>query len=219
MPWIGPASRSWRDGRGRVAAPLVAPAAAGRLLTAALTPLPGEDFLPEALRPPDRLEDTFLAEGFATAFLRDGFLAVPDADFLLTFLVDFLVGFFVPAFLAADFADFFAAGFARVGVFFFFEAFFADDFFALILCLLPAVFLLAVDLRDAAVFLPVPARFCFLLAAFFAGMFNSCRSEKNAELYIGCLNMEAQNSAFFRGPEQFSGCPPALAVRRAGKPT
>jgi hypothetical protein len=109
----------------------------------------------------------------------------------------------VPAFFEADFfADFFAAaGFARATVFFFLDAFFAEDFLALIFCLLPAVFLLAFDLRDAAAFLPVPARFCLLLAAFFAGMFHSCRSEKNAELYIGCSNMEAQNPAFFRGLE------------------
>jgi hypothetical protein len=189
------------------------------LLTAALTPFPGEDFLPGALPPPDRLEDTFLAEDFAAAFFCDGFLAVPEADLLLTFLVDFLVDFFVPAFLAADFADFFAAGFALAAVFFFFAAFFADEFFALILCLLPAVFLLAVDLRDAAAFLPVPARFCFLLAAFFAGMFNSCRSEKNAELYIGCLDMEAQNSAFFPGSGAIFRLPPRIGSRTAGKPT
>jgi hypothetical protein len=38
-----------------------------------------------------------------------------------------------------------------------------------------------------------------LLAAFFAGMFHSCRSEKNAELYIGCPNMEPYLNRIFRG--------------------
>jgi len=217
MPWIGPASKSWRDGRERVPAPLVAvlaAVAAGRLLPAAVTPLADEDFLTEVLAPPDRLEDTFLAEDFAAAFLRDGFLAVPAADFLPTFfvffvfVVDFLADFFAPAFLEPDFfAGFLAAGFAPAAVFFFFDAFFAEDFFALIFCFLPVAFLPAVDLRDAAAFLPVPGRFCFLLAAFFARMFDSCRSEKNAELYIGCLDMEAQNPAFFPRPERFSACP------------
>lgn len=131
------------------------------------------------------------------AFLPAPLFPPPFADFLLTFfeaffLTDFLEADFFAAFLA-DLRD--AAGFFRAVDFFFdvffFETFFFDAFFALTLRFLPAVFLLAVDFRDAVVFLPVPARFCFLLAAFFAGMFHSCRSEKNAELYIGCPNMEA----------------------------
>jgi hypothetical protein len=135
-----------------------------------------------------RLAD-FLADGFA-AFLR---AAVFPAAFLLTFFV----AFFLPdVFLDADFfTDFFAdfldvAGFFRATDFFL-EAFLVEDFLPLTLRFLLAAFLLAVDFRDAVVFLPVPARLRFLLAAFFAGMFHSCRSEKNAELYIGCTNMEA----------------------------
>ncbi|MEX2124231.1 MAG: hypothetical protein WD795_10085 [Woeseia sp.] len=138
----------------------------------------------------------FFAEGFAAAFLRGA--ALPDffAGFLLTFLVDFCPAAFFPVdFFAADF--FGVAGFFRTTDFFL-DAFFGDDFLVLNLCLLPDVFVLAAGLRDAAFFLPVPACFCFLLAAFFAGIFHSCRSGKNAELYIGCSNMEAQFQGFFR---------------------
>jgi hypothetical protein len=164
---------------------------------------------------PDLLEEAFLEDDFAAAFLREGFRPAVLADFLETFFVDFLPGFFVPVFFAVDFlTDFFAvAGFDRATDFFF-DAFFAEDFFVLIPCFLPAVFLLAVDLRDAAAFLPVPARFCFLLAAFFAGMFHSCRSEKNAELYIGCSDMEAQNTLFFRGLEPVSAPLPCWLTLR-----
>jgi hypothetical protein len=154
-------------------------------------------FLPDFLLP--ALLADFFADGLA-AFLRAAVVPVPVlvADFLLAFFV----AFFLTEFFAADFfVDFFAvlldaAGFLRAAVFFF-DAFFVEDFFVLILCFLPAAFLLAVDFLDAVAFLPPPARLCFLLVAFFAGMFHSCRSEKNAELYIGCPNMEAQNAGVF----------------------
>jgi hypothetical protein len=151
----------------------------------------------------DFLPAVFFAEGFAAVFLRAAAFPAPF-DFLLTFFV----AFFLTGVLEADFlvdfrTDFFvdfldAAGFFRAAVFFF-DAFLAEDFFALSLRFLPGAFLLAADFRDAVVFLPLPARFCFLLAAFFAGIFHSCRSEKNAELYIGYPNMEAQSASSFAG--------------------
>jgi hypothetical protein len=69
--------------------------------------------------------------------------------------------------------------------------------------LLPVVFLLAAALRGAAFFLLVPALLRFLLAAFFAGIRAPAGSEKNAELYIACPNMEAQKQAFCRLVEAF----------------
>jgi hypothetical protein len=219
---MGPASRSCRDGR--LAAPLVRPAGAaarraGRdagvavflLLTALLAVFLLPDFLPAAFFVDGRVD------GFAAGFLRAAVAPEPLADFLLTFFVtfflselpeaDFLVGFlavFFVDFLAGFLADFFGVDAFLRGTDFFFDAFFFEDFFALTLRFLPAAFLLAVAFREAVVFLPLPARFGFLLAAFFAGMLHSCRSEKNAELYIGCPNMEAQFHAIFRGPQGFS---------------
>jgi hypothetical protein len=151
------------------------------------------DFLPDFLLLVDFVDGLLVA-----VFLRAAAFPGLFADFLFTFFVAFfLADFFDADFFAAFFADFpDVAGFLRT-VDFFFDAFFAGDFFVLTLCFLPAAFLLAVDFRDAVVFLPVPARFCFLLAAFFAAMFHSCRSEKNAELYIGCPNMEAYLSGIF----------------------
>lgn len=139
-----------------------------------------------------------LVDGLAAGFLRAADFPSLFADFLLTFFVTFfLADFFDADFFADFFADFLeVAGFFRAAAFFL-DAFFAGDFLALTLRFLPAAFLLAVDFRDAVVFLPVPARFCFLLAAFFAGMFHSCRSEKNAELYIGWPNMEAYLNGIF----------------------
>jgi hypothetical protein len=139
---------------------------------------------------PDLLAD--FVGGLAAVFLR---AAVFPALFT-AFLPTFFVAFFLTDFFDADFFAAFFAGFPDVAGFFraagfFFDDFFVGAFFALTLRFLLAAFLLAVDFRDAVVFLPVPARFRFLLAAFFAGMFHSCRSEKNAELYIGCPNMEA----------------------------
>jgi hypothetical protein len=133
---------------------------------------------------PDLLAD--FVGGLAAVFLRAAVFPALFAAFLPTFFV----AFFLTDFFDADFFAAFFAGFFRAAGFFF-DDFFVGAFFALTLRFLLAAFLLAVDFRDAVVFLPVPARFRFLLAAFFAGMFHSCRSEKNAELYIGCPNMEA----------------------------
>ncbi|HEX7719547.1 MAG TPA: hypothetical protein VF389_07065, partial [Woeseiaceae bacterium] len=142
-----------------------------------------EAFLPEAFR--DAV--------FAAFLLPLPFLAVVlRVDFVTA---DFLVFFFLLGFRAAAF--FRAAGF-------FFDTFLAEDFVFVLLTLrfVPEVFLLAAGLREELLFreepldedllgLLVPARFAFLLAAFLAGMVSSCRSEKNAELYIGCQDMEA----------------------------
>jgi hypothetical protein len=201
MPWIGPARRSCREGR--LAAPLPRSAvaaffaagrdaaAAGFLLTAFVA-----GFLPDFLGLAD-----FFADGFAAVFLRAADLPALFADFLLDFFVAFFLSdFFDADFFAAFFVDFPEPAGFLLAAGFFFDTFFADlaeAFFALTLRFLAVAFLPAVDFRDAVVFLPVPARFCFLLAAFFAGMFHSCRSEKNAELYIGCPNMEACSDGFF----------------------
>lgn len=135
-------------------------------------------FLLEALR----------GAGLAAFFVPVLFLEVV---FLVEFLTaDFLLLFFLLGFRAAAF--FRAAGF-------FFDTFLAEDLaadFALLLLTLrffPEAFLLAPGLREELLGLLVPARFGFLLAAFLAGMGRSCGSEKNAELYIGCLDMEALN--------------------------
>jgi hypothetical protein len=203
---MGPASRSCRDGR--FAAPFVLAAGAAGFLegclagAAVLLVLVAllDDFLTDFLLL-DFLPAAFFAEGFAAVFLRAAVFPAPF-DFLLTFFVAFFLTEFLEADFLVDFrADFLVdfldvAGFLRTADFFF-EVFFAEDFFALTLRFLPGAFLLAADFRDAVVFLPPPARFCFLLAAFFAGIFHSCRSEKNAELYIGCPNMEAQICLFF----------------------
>jgi len=199
MPWIGPASKSCRGAR--LAAPLPRFAAAVVFLAGRDAAAVGFFLLAVLFAdlPPDLLAD--FVGGLAAVFLRAAVFPAPFAAFLLAFFVAFfLAGFFdadfFGAFLAAFFADFpGVARFFRAAGFFFDDffavAFFAVAFFALTLRFLPAVFLPAADFRDAVAFLPVPARFRFLLAAFFAGMFHSCRSEKNAELYIGCPNMEA----------------------------
>lgn len=209
MPWIGPDRRSCLEAF-RVA-PLLRPFAAGVEVFPAGRAVAGRlrlavfftDFLPDFLLLAD------FVDGLAVFFRAAGFPAL-FADFLLCFFVAFFLSdFFDADFFAAFFADFpDVAGFLRAADFFFdafffdtffFDAFFVGDFLALTLRFLPAAFLLAVDFRDAVVFLPVPARFCFLLAAFFAGMFHSCRSEKNAELYIGCRNMEPYLNRIFPG--------------------
>lgn len=159
-----------------------------------------------------------MTEGFTEAFLADTFLRATDlravVDFFLpeAFRGAALAAFFVPVlFLAVVFlVVFLPAGFfvlffllgLRTAAFFraagfFFETFLAEDLaadFVLVLLTLrfvPEVFLLAPGLREVLLGLLVPARFAFLLAAFLAGMVSSCRSEKNAELYIGCQHMEA----------------------------
>jgi hypothetical protein len=170
------------------------------------------------------LTDGFLTEGFLTeGFLGDTFLRAADlpavVDFFLpeafrgaafaAFFVPprFLVVVFFVDFFAADFfVPFFLPGFRLAAFFragFFFDTFLVDDlaadfvFVLLTLRFVPEVFLLAPGLREALLGLPVPARFAFLLADFLAGMVGSCRSEKNAELYIGCLDMEALISGYF----------------------
>jgi hypothetical protein len=196
---MGPARRSCREGR--LAAPLprlvattvfrAGRAAAGFFRLAVFV----ADFLADFL--PDFLWLADFADGLAAAFLRAADFPALFADFLLTFFVTFFLTDFFDADFFVDFLE--VAGFFPAAAFFL-DAFFAGDFFALTLRFLPAAFLRAVDFRDAVVFLPVPARFCFLLAAFFAGMFHSCRSEKNAELYIGCPNMEAYLNRIFLVP-------------------
>jgi hypothetical protein len=200
MPWIGPASRSCLDGLLAPFVPRTGLLLVAGLLLAADTVLAARDvcaaaaFFELAAFFTGFLVDFFLlpapffADGLAAAFLRDAGFADFVADFLLTLPADFLR----PAFFTVDF---FAAGFFRAAAFFV-GAFFRDDFFVLNLRLFPEAFLPAAGLRDAAFFLPVPACFCFLLAAFFAGMFHSCRSEKNAELYIACWNLEPHFQRF-----------------------
>lgn len=139
----------------------------------------------------------FLADGFFfAAFMAAGFLA---ARFLLERLL--AADFLASAFLFAIFfllADFFAAGFFRA-IAFFLDAVFADIFFFVTLGFFPAVFLLVDGLLFAAFFREALASLRFLLAVFFAGIFNSGRSEKNAQLYIAWWYMEARISRFFCG--------------------
>jgi hypothetical protein len=202
MPWIGPASKSCRESR--LAAPL--PRFAATLVFLAGPDAAAVGFFLLAVLLTDLLPDllTDFVDGLAAVFLRPAVFPALFAAFLLIFFVAFfLTDFFDADFFAAFFAAFpDVAGFFRAAGFFF-DDFFVGAFCALTLRFLPAAFLLAVDFRDAVVFLPVPARFCFLLAAFFAGMFHSCRSEKNAELYIGCPNMEAYLNGIFLVPGRF----------------
>lgn len=158
----------------------------------------------------------FFAAFFGAAALRDGVFE-RDADFFAAFFFDglaalreavfFVVAFFRDAFFAAGLlalffaepaADFRAAAFfddfLRAADLLFDVAFVLDfdlDFLGLTLRLLPVVFLAAAALRGTAFFLLVPALLRFLLAAFFAGIRTPAGSEKNAELYIACANMEA----------------------------
>lgn len=165
----------------------------------------------------DLFFDTFFAVDLPAAFFRDTFfgaaffaffLLAPlrEADFfaaflLPAFLVDFLVVFPADFLATFFFADLRAAGFRRAADFFF-DALLVEDFFLVLLTLrffpeaLLPIFLPAPALREGARVLAVPARFRFLLAAFLAGMIDSCRSEKNAELYIGCPDMEAREQGF-----------------------
>ena len=142
----------------------------------------GDFFLPETF---------FFAGAFAAFFPGVDFpVDFPGVDFLVAFLGEdffadllaeaFFVLFFLPGFRAADF--FRAAGF-------FFDAFLAEVRVLLLVLLtlrfFPEAFLPAAALRPEPLGRLTTARFRFLLAAFLAGMVCSCRSEKNAELYIG----------------------------------
>jgi hypothetical protein len=143
----------------------------------------------------------FLVAGFffatfflLAAFFFDGFLA---ARFLLA--RRFAADFFATAFLLATFlllAAFFAAGFFRATDFFL-DDFFAATFLFATLRFVPDDFLRVDGLLLAAFFREDLAGLRFLLAVFFAGILISYRTEKNAQLYIAALHMEAQNSRFF----------------------
>jgi hypothetical protein len=134
----------------------------------------------------ERAPDELRPAGAATDLLVDPFWA---NDFLLAEFfeaVAFWLTVFVPAALPA--ADFFGGAFFLVATF-------------LRLTVL-AFFLVAVLFRDAvlraavfraAAFLPVAAAFfrC-LLAVFFAGIFNSCGTEKRRGLYMASPDREAR---------------------------
>ncbi|MEQ9562478.1 MAG: hypothetical protein RLN69_08160 [Woeseiaceae bacterium] len=151
----------------------------------------------------DRLADFFATAGFLTAallllvdFLRPG-------DFLATFFLlegfFFVAGFLLDAFLFAAFfllaTFFFPVGFLRAATFL--EDFFLDDFFLLTLDFFPDGFFLDDDLLDAAFLREAADVARFLVEAFLAAIFCSCRSEKNAGLYIDCRYMEARKQGFF----------------------
>lgn len=151
-------------------------------------------FLAEAFLAEAFLAEAFLAEAFlAGAFLREaGFFFDFDAFFFAVFLTAFDLLFFPAAFLLTFFfvGRFLATGFLRETAFFF--AFFDAAFFLVTLAFLPVVFFRETAFFEAAFLRAVPAFLRFLLAVFFAGIFDSCRSEKNAGLYIGWGHMEAQ---------------------------
>lgn len=119
----------------------------------------------------------FLAAGrflLAALFLTAGRFLL--AAFFLTAGRFLLAAFF----LANFFADFFVVFFFET---FFLARFFFNGFFLATLLLL--TFLATAFLREAV------TCFRFLLAAFFAAILNSCRTEKRAGLYIACGHMEA----------------------------
>jgi hypothetical protein len=60
----------------------------------------------------------------------------------------------------------------------------------------PADFFRDDETRDAAFCREAAAPARFLLAAFLAAIVHSCPSKKNAELYIDCADMEAQEKPF-----------------------
>jgi hypothetical protein len=101
-----------------------------------------------------------------------------------------LTFFFVPAFFPV--VRFF------VTVFFLVARFLVTAFFLVTLRLLAAF------LRAGAFFADTFRRvaetfFRFLLAAFFAGIVDSCRLEKRRGLYIACPRMEAHSEPVFAG--------------------
>ena len=140
-----------------------------------------------------RLLAFFPAAFFLAVFLAAFFFAT---FFLVTF---FRVTFFFAAFFLATFfrvTFFLAAGFLRATVLFF-APFFAEDFLRFTVRCLPIAFFLAAALLFAAVFREPFAGLRVLLAVFFAGIFYSYRIEKNAQLYIDLMDMEALKRPFF----------------------
>jgi hypothetical protein len=134
--------------------------------------------------------ETFFFETFffATFFFETFFFEV---FFLAAF---FLATFFLETFF---FATFFLATFF-FAVFFLVARFFVTAFFLVTLRLLAAF--LRAGFFFAVTFLRVALAFWrFLLAAFFAGIFDSCRIEKRRGLYMASSRMEAHFLADFRG--------------------
>ncbi|MDH4073054.1 MAG: hypothetical protein OEV41_08120, partial [Gammaproteobacteria bacterium] len=122
--------------------------------------------------------------------------------FLLTFF--FEAAFFFATFFFETF--FFAAGFLRD------DAFFGDTFFLLTFRFDPWDVFRVTGLRPAAFFREAFAGARFLLAVFFAGIIFSCRSEKNAQLYIAVVHMEGAWDSYRPSgpiePEAISGAAP-----------
>ena len=212
MPWIGPDKRSLRRFAlerlmGTLRATAFLPAVFLRLRPVAAAFLVLTAFF---------LAIFFLATGFffVTVFLLARFFT---GDFAAARFLDarlFAADFLATAFLFVTFffrADFFAAGFFRATDFFL-DDFFADTFFLLTVLFLVTGFFLVDGLLLAAFFREAFAGLRFLLAVFFAGIVNSYRSEKNAQLYIACRHMEARISRFFCG----GGC---TAGQRLAEPS
>jgi hypothetical protein len=163
--------------------------------------LPVEDFFVLAATVCLRLSVLLVFDFFLLIFFPDGFLV---ADFFAAafFLLDFvLLTFFL--------AVFFAVGFLRATALFFDDFFvavfflFALAFFLVTFAFLPVVFFRPTAFFGTAFLRAVPAFLRFVLAFFFAGIVDSCRSEKNAGLYIGYADMEEQNYGF---SGDFGGC-------------
>jgi len=156
----------------------------------------------------------FLLAFFATGLFFDTFLA-PERFLEAAF---FFATFFFETFFRL--ADFFAAGFLREAVFFL-DDFFAAAFFLLTFRLFPEVFFLFAGLLLAAFFREALTGLRFLLGFFFAGIFCSYRSEKNAQLYIARVDMEALKKAFLPAISRLGEnvcISEYLPANRAGRP-
>jgi hypothetical protein len=182
MPWIGPESTSPRDLDLLAVAtrPFVLGADAFFLLADFFTLV---DFFED---------DLLLLAGFLRlgAFLACFFL-LEDFFFAAGILREafFLATAFFPA------AFFFAAGFFRTAALR--EDFFFDNFFLVTLAFFPEDFFLDGDFRDAAFLREAADLARLFVEAFLAAISCSCRSEKNAGLYIDCCHMEARKQGFF----------------------
>jgi hypothetical protein len=172
IPWIGPLRRF---ARGRCCRTGVFFAGA-RFLLAERDPEGREDF--------GFAVDGFLAADFFPAFLLVGAFFLAATFFLLE------VFFRAAVFRCAALFDAFFFG---VGFFFFAAA----GFFLVTLRLLDAGFR-AAAFRLAAFLFEAVAFFRFLLAVFFAGIFNSCRTEKRPGLYMAWTRREARFFQCFR---------------------